>query len=235
MPQIPRFGATGNAKIGGFLKYPKFFSYLCGLSGCGAVGSALGLGPRGPPFESGYPDMNLEKNRLKEPGFGRLVLGALALGCAILVGFVLGLRSGDRGLKQPPVTGLLEMPLLGAPVAVLDSVFAEADSMETVEPAAPAVEPAPVFTKPQIAQGVEYLASHNRWNRDEMEQIPVLVGLWDRVNTYSLEEIRQYNDILNSTPLTAVVEGLEQRPKQGYYAAKTDHVITLSTYIKRLR
>ena len=184
--------------------------------------------------------MDLEKNRIKEPGFWRIVLGAMALGCAILVGFVLGLRSGDRGPKQPPITSLLEMPMLDVPVSVLDSVFAEAEADADSTVAEPAltvevVEPKLVFTKPQIAQGVEYLASHNRWNRDEMEHIPALVGLWDKVNTYSLDEIRQYNDILNSTPLTAVVEGLEHKPKQGFYAAKTDHVITLSTYIKRLR
>ena len=179
--------------------------------------------------------MDIEKNRLKEPGLGRVLLGVLALGCAILVGFVLGLRSGDRGRKQPPMTSLLEMPQLNAPLSVVDSIFAEADTLATAEPVLPAVKPAPVFSKQQIAQGVEYLASHNRWNRDEMEKIPALAGLWDVVNTYSLDEIRRYNDQLNSTPLTAVVEGLEQKPKQGFYAAKTDHVITLSTYIKRLR
>ncbi len=34
-----------------------FFSYLCSLSGCGAVGSALGLGPRCRTFESCHPDL----------------------------------------------------------------------------------------------------------------------------------------------------------------------------------
>ena len=39
------------------------------ISGCGAVGSALGLGPRGPPFESEYPDEKSEQSlffRFKE-------------------------------------------------------------------------------------------------------------------------------------------------------------------------
>lgn len=189
--------------------------------------------------------MDLDKNRWKEPGFGRIVLGAVALGCAILVGFVLGLRSGDRHRKQPPVNALLSlsMPLplpadsAGATVdsaAVSDVEAADADTMAVV-PVVSVVEPRPKYSQAQIAQGVEYLASHNRWNRDEMEKIPALTGLWDAVNTYQLDEIRQYNKVLSSTPLTAVVEGLEKKPKKGYYAAKTDQVITLSTYIKRLR
>ena len=181
--------------------------------------------------------MDLDKNRLKEPGFGRIVLGAVALGCAILVGFVLGLRSGDRHRKQPPIAMLslsmpLPMPTDSAMAPNMDS--ADADSVATV-PAVSVVEPRPKYSPSQIAQGVEYLASHNRWNRDEMEKIPALTGLWDAVNTYQLDEIRRYNKTLSSTPLTAVVEGLEKKPKKGFYAAKTDRVITLSTYIKRLR
>lgn len=195
--------------------------------------------------------MELDKNRLKEPGFGRLLLSVLALGCAILIGFVVGLRAGDRNRKkqpQEPVSGVL------APISSADSTVdsvtgsgfagdsAAVDTTATVDttaapepPAWPAPEKKPSFSRQQVAQGVEYLASHNRWNRLEMEKIPVLAGLWDAVNTYQLDEIRRYNELLASTPLTSIVEGLEHNPKSGFYAAKADQVITLSTYIKRLR
>ena len=109
---------------------------------------------------------------------------------------------------------------------------AEAEALSAEQPAAPQRA---TFSPSQIAQGVEYLATHNQWNRDEMEKIPALQGLWDAVNTYQLDLIRSFNDQLASTPLTAILEGLERTPKTGYYAAKADHVITLSTYIKRLR
>ena len=108
----------------------------------------------------------------------------------------------------------------------------EAEALSAEQPAAPQRA---TFSPSQIAQGVEYLATHNQWNRDEMEKIPALQGLWDAVNTYQLDLIRSFNDQLASTPLTAILEGLERTPKTGYYAAKADHVITLSTYIKRLR
>jgi len=173
--------------------------------------------------------MEFDKNRLKEPGMVRVLLGALALGCAVLIGFVAGLRVGDRIGSKPDRP---ETPSVG-PSAWMDTI---PEIVVTAVPDTVTVEPkTPSFSKQQIAQGVEYLASHNRWNRDEMEKIPVLEGLWDAIDHYRTDDIRRYNDLLVSTPLTSIVEGLEQNPKQGYYAAKGDKNITLSTYIKRLR
>ena len=177
--------------------------------------------------------MNLDRNRLKEPGLGRVLLGVLALGCAIVLGFVLGLKAGDRGRMQPqaPIAEIVTVP--DSTTAVADTLM-QADSLQAVEPPVEIPEE-PAFSKQQIAQGVEYLASHNRWNRDEMEKIPVLVGLWDAINLYAVDDIHRYNEWLASTPLSSIEEGLEKNPKQGYYAAKGDKIITLSTYIKRLR
>ena len=180
--------------------------------------------------------MEMDKNRLKEPGFGRILLGVVALGCSILIGFVVGLRAGDRSRirqLQEPVSGVLA-PISSAEPAAKDTSVVDTLAVDTLV-VEPVPEKTPSFSRQQVAQGVEYLASHNRWNRLEMEKIPVLAGLWDAVNTYQLDEIRRYNEVLASTPLTSIVEGLEHNPKSGFYAAKTDQVITLSTYIKRLR
>lgn len=170
-----------------------------------------------------------------------VLLKAGALGVAILLGFLLGIIVGDRDRRKPK-----EAPLAGdvqaSDTLTVDSLAAAAPSADTLavsaadtlaaEPEVPAVyQP----TKKEIAAGVEYLATHNRWNRDEMEKYPALQGLWDAVNTYNLDEIKRYNDYLSSTPLITIVEGLEASPKHGYYASRNDHVITLSTYIKRLR
>ena len=177
--------------------------------------------------------MELDKNKRKEPGRGKLALSALALGLAILVGFVAGLRMGDK-IRSNPETDVVE------PVdsSVVNELPAEPDTTIVVPevPAESDSDPALAhLSKQEIAQGVEYLASHNRWNRDEMEKMPALAGLWDAINVYAVDAIRQYNDVLVSTPLTAIIEGLEHKPKEGFYAAKNDRVITLSTYIKRLR
>jgi len=168
-----------------------------------------------------------------------VLLKAGALGVAILLGFLLGIIVGDRERRKPKTdTGTVDSLAVEATVTdttAVDTtavavVYEEADT--PVEPESPEVY---TPTKKEIAAGVEYLAKHNRWNRDEMEKYPALQGLWDAVNTYNLDEIKRYNDYLSSTPLITIVEGLERSPKRGYYAARNDHVITLSTYIKRLR
>ena len=161
----------------------------------------------------------------------RALLTAAGLVLAILVGFLVGLRVGDRDRHRPKVA---------EPDSLAVAVPA-ADTLEVPEAAVPdtavvVAEPEDYMpSKKEIAAGVEYLATHNRWNRDEMEKFPALQGLWDAVNTYQLDEIKRYNDYLSSTPLITIVEGLERSPKHGFYASRSDHVITLSTYIKRLR
>ena len=162
----------------------------------------------------------------KNPGLFKHLLSIAGLVVAVLIGFVLGLQFGDRNRPEPAGPEGAVNPVDTLVVALVDTVAV---------PAEPEPEKTPQPSKTDIAQGVEYLAAHNRWNRDEMEKIPALAGLWDAVNTYALDQIRAYNDVLGSTPLTTIVEGLEKKPKTGYYAAKNDHVITLSTYVKRLR
>ncbi len=167
-----------------------------------------------------------------------VLLKAGALGVAILLGFLLGIIVGDRNRRKPKVeAGAVDS--LAVEALMADTLAADTTAVVAPEePEAPAEPETPEAyqpTKKEIAAGVEYLAKHNRWNRDEMEKFPALQGLWDAVNTYNLEEIKRYNDYLSSTPLITIVEGLEKSPKHGYYAARNDHVITLSTYIKRLR
>ena len=165
-----------------------------------------------------------------------VLLKAGALGVAILLGFLLGIMVGDRDRRKPhPDPEAVDSLTVETPVA--DTLAVDTTAVEVVpeEPEAPAEPEVYQPTKKEIAAGVEYLATHNRWNRDEMEKYPALQGLWDAVNTYNLDEIKRYNDYLSSTPLITIVEGLEASPKHGYYASRNDHVITLSTYIKRLR
>ena len=160
----------------------------------------------------------------RNPGVFKHLLSAAGVVVAVLVGFVLGLKYGDRNRPKPtePVS----------PVIAFVDTLPVPDTVTVVEPVVPK-KPSP--SKTDIAQGVEYLATHNRWNRDEMEKIPVLQGLWDAVNHYDLETIRKYAEIIECPPLTAIIEGLEQSNKTGYYASKNDRNITLSTYIRRLK
>ena len=166
-----------------------------------------------------------------------VLLKAGALGAAILLGFLLGVLVGDRDRRRPKEETPAKDTLAVAALADTLQVDTTAIAAPVEEPAQeePEADDAYKPSRKEIAAGVEYLATHNRWNRDEMEKLPALRGLWDAVNTYQLDEIKRYNDVLSSTPLITIVEGLEKSPKRGYYASRNDHVITLSTYIKRLR
>ena len=165
----------------------------------------------------------------KNPSIFKHLLGAAGVGIAILIGFMLGLWVGDRHRGEPLPelpTGLLSIDSL-PPVdtlAVVDTLVVEEKVPEVSE-----------STKRERAEGVDYLTKHNRWNRDEMEKIPALRGLWDAVNHYNVEEIRKYAEVMECPPLTTIIEGLEASQKTGYYASKNDRNITLSTYIRRLQ
>ena len=165
----------------------------------------------------------------KNPSIFKHLLGAAGVGIAILIGFMLGLWVGDRHRGEPLPelpTGLLSIDSL-PPVdtlAVVDTLVVEEKIPEVSE-----------STKRERAEGVDYLTKHNRWNRDEMEKIPALRGLWDAVNHYNVEEIRKYAEVMECPPLTTIIEGLESSQKTGYYASKNDRNITLSTYIRRLQ
>ena len=165
----------------------------------------------------------------KNPSIFKHLLGAAGVGIAILIGFMLGLWVGDRHRGEPLPelpTGLLSIDSL-PPVdtlAIVDTLVVEEKIPEVSE-----------STKRERAEGVDYLTKHNRWNRDEMEKIPALRGLWDAVNHYNVEEIRKYAEVMECPPLTTIIEGRESSQKTGYYASKNDRNITLSTYIRRLQ
>ena len=169
--------------------------------------------------------------RPKNPSVMKHLIGAAGVGGAILLGFVLGLWVGDYNRKEQPSPdpAVVVDSVMAGFVATIDTTVAEV-AVDTV----PKVPEISETTRKERAAGIEYLTKHNRWNRDEMEKIPVLQGLWDAVNHYDLEAIRKYAEVLECPPLTAIVEGLEKSHKTGYYASKNDRNITLSTYIRRL-
>ncbi len=167
--------------------------------------------------------------RPKNPSVFKHLLGAVGVGVAILIGFVLGLWVGDRNrsTRHAAETAALVDSIAMGFLPVIDTVVVE-QILDTV----PEVSES---TKKERAEGRDYLTKHNRWNRDEMEKLPALRGLWDAVNHYDVETIRKYADVLDCPALTTIVESLEQSQKTGYYASKNDRVITLSTYIRRLQ
>lgn len=170
----------------------------------------------------------MEKNHLKEPGAGRIFLIVATLALAIGSGFVLGLKMG------PKILGLAEEPLVQMVENDKQVLDTEQKSADEAEQAVDSVAAAAEATKRDMVKGRDYLVRHNQWDRSEMENIPSLQGLWDAVNNYRLDDIRSYDEKLDSATLKTIIEKLEDNPKEGSYASKSDEVITISAYIKAL-
>ena len=169
----------------------------------------------------------------KNPSVFKHLLGAVGVVIAILLGFVLGLWVGDKHRQEP--TPEVQLGLLSIDSLPLVDTLPPVDTVAVQEQEEEVVPEISESTKRERAEGINYLTKHNRWNRDEMEKIPVLKGLWDAVNHYNVEEIRKYAEIMECPPLTTIIEGLEASQKTGYYASKNDRNSTLSTYIRRLQ
>ena len=182
----------------------------------------------------------MTNDRRNNPSVIKHLLSAVGVGGAILLGFVLGLWVGDRNRNTRPAVAppVLADSLMADYMVTTDTLSAASADTALVDVAQDTVPKVPEIsetTKKERAAGKEYLTKHNRWNRDEMEKIPALQGLWDAVNHYDLETIRKYAEVLDCPPLNTIVEGLEQSQKTGYYTSKNDRNITLSTYIRRLQ
>ena len=57
-----------------------------------------------------------------------------------------------------------------------------------------------------LNQAINYLESHDPWKKSEMESIPELQGLWDDLNTFKLEKVKNRSNLLQSNRFNALVE-----------------------------
>ena len=117
---------------------------------------------------------------------------AIAAAVALVVGLLIGLFIGGSGSSDsepvdtvPAVAAVAATPApepAPAPVATPEPAPAPAP-----EPApAPTAEPAPVAT---TADAIAYLDEKGVWNREEMEKIPALRGLFDDLNNFRYDRI----------------------------------------------
>lgn len=100
-----------------------------------------------------------------------------------------------------------------------------------------AEEQAGLVNKDDSTAAINYLDENNVWNKDEMENILCLKGLFDDMNNFALEKIKhdwskKLSGSKNFTQVVnAVTNNLEKKQK---YNEKSDFKITFTNYIKRL-
>ncbi|MDE5870222.1 MAG: hypothetical protein K2H18_08305, partial [Muribaculaceae bacterium] len=65
----------------------------------------------------------------------------------------------------------------------------------------------------QIKAACEYLDNHEKWNRDEMLQIPKLEGLWELLNEYRFTELEKYDYLKDSPKFRELVSTINASTK----------------------
>jgi tetratricopeptide (TPR) repeat protein len=85
-----------------------------------------------------------------------------------------------------------------------------------------------------LEEAITYLDKTEKWNRDEMEGFEELAGLWDALNKYRFDKIREYDlsKSENFTKLLEVIKGKNNLDKTR--CAEGDFDISIAHYIKSL-
>jgi|GEM_PF-4866086 hypothetical protein len=161
------------------------------------------------------------------------LVGALLVG--LLLGLLIGGGSGEKPEKEKKQKKeKVEKVQTVEPVETADAADATAQPLAQAAAAQPAEQPATQPAAPADANyeaAVKYLSDNNVWNRDEMEKIEGLQGLWSALNYYNAPVLKEYNAKLNVDKLTQIINLIEQKKHKSQYAKETDPVITLSSYL----
>lgn len=95
------------------------------------------------------------------------------------------------------------------------------------------------FDEKEIAKGVEYL-EREIWRKKEMDTIPCLVGLFDELNKFDLDNLKKRESLIESSPiLEEIVSALTNVPMASlnppYLRVPDDHRITPRFYLRKIR
>lgn len=156
-----------------------------------------------------------------------------ALVGTLLLGFLLGWTlTGNNVEEDIPVvapvketiTTIPETEQVTAPVVEPLQEFPDESSAPTEEQAK-AEESAPITAKTEnldYKAATDYLESNKSWNRDEMEAIPALRGLFDDLNNYNFERIKTHwapllkdSKRFNSVEAAVIGSSTKRNPRTG--------------------
>lgn len=160
----------------------------------------------------GYNHLTYVSGGLPPTMVERIIIGAVALIAGFLLGWLIMGGSSDKDHKDAPET---ETTTVAMQEEVAEQPAAEATPVATSEPAPAQVasEPAPAAqTATDASAGVKYLDDNRAWNRDDMERIPALQGLFDDLNNYRYTQIvdKWGPRLAASKNFAAVVRAVEQ-------------------------
>lgn len=90
-------------------------------------------------------------------------------------------------------------------------------------------------------KALNYLQNNDTWHKDSLDRFDATHGLFDELNEFKIDKIKDKNDTLNNDKLAKIVEALEQIPADsrpgthdGKYNAKDDKQININNYINSI-
>lgn len=85
-----------------------------------------------------------------------------------------------------------------------------------------------------LEEAIKYLDEKKEWNKDEMEGFKELAGLWDALNTYKFDKIREYDSLSDSKNFSKLLEVIKDRNNgDGTWCNEESVVITINKYIDK--
>lgn len=126
---------------------------------------------------------------------------------------------------------------VGWNVFVMDREFKFEDKQETGL-TAPQYEG---YTLTDTQKAFNYLQNNDTWHKDSLDRFDATRGLFDELNEFEVNKIKDRNATLNNDKLAKIVEALEEIPADsrpgthdGKYNAKDDKQININNYINSI-
>lgn len=126
---------------------------------------------------------------------------------------------------------------VGWNVFVMDREFKFEDKQETGL-TAPQDEG---YTLTDMQKAFNYLQNNDTWHKDSLDRFDATRGLFDELNEFEVNKIKDRNATLNNDKLGKIVEALEQIPADsrpgthdGKYNTKDDKQININNYINSI-
>lgn len=97
------------------------------------------------------------------------------------------------------------------------------------------------YTLTDTQKAFNYLQNNDTWHKDSLDRFDATHGLFDELNEFKIDKIKDKNDTLNNDKLAKIVEALKNIPPDsrpgthdGKYNAKDDKQININNYINSI-
>lgn len=111
--------------------------------------------------------------------------------------------------------------------------------VDTTKPTPEQNEPSEEVAEPKVNEAVNYLDTHDKWNKVEMENTPELEGFWDMLNGYDIDGIKSQewaDKLSDSQKYKSLLKTFGDKKTSDFepktYTTLNDNIITIARYME---